>query len=329
MRDIKRFSIGYRTIKTAIGAGISIWIASFFQLQFFSSAGILTILCIQDTKKKSIHAVYTRFVASIIAILYSVFFFEIFGYHPITFGCVLLLFIPTIVSFKVSAGFISSVVIMLHIYSTGNFTVELFLNELYLMMIGYGTGLAVNMYMGDSSKKLNEYLEKIEDLYRLIFSEFVKYLRNEDTSWDGKEILEANELILKAKLLATRDLENHLIYKHDDYYYYFIMREKQLEIIERMLPKITTIPVMVQQAQLVADFLEDLSEHVHSGNTAEIFREKLKQLKSEFEKMPLPENHEKFLAMAALYQLIEEMDEYLIIKQSFKGIKKSKKNDNS
>lgn len=322
--DIKKFTIGYRTIKSAIGACISIWIASLFQLQFFSSAGILTILCIQETKKKSIHAVYTRFVASIVGMIFSIISFELIGYHPITLGCMLLLFIPTLVSLKVTAGFISSVVIILHIYSTGNFSVNLVLNEFYLMVIGFGTGLAVNMYMKDSTKQLNQYLEKIEDLYRSIFSEFVKYLRNGDTNWDGREIIEAHELILEAKSVALKDVENHLLYKNNDYYYYFNMREKQLEIIERLVPKITTIPVMVQQAKLVADFLEQLSKHVHSGNTAEKFREKLNIVKNEFTKMPLPENHEKFIAMASLYQLIEEMDQYLIIKQSFKGIDKKR-----
>ncbi|MER1990755.1 MAG: aromatic acid exporter family protein, partial [Solibacillus isronensis] len=66
---------------------------------------------------------------------------------------------------------------------------------------------------------------------------------------------------------------------------------------------------------------EDLSEHVHSGNTASRFLEKLDKVKEEFAKMPLPNDHETFLAMAALYQFIEEMDEYLVIKQSFKGMK--------
>ena len=67
--------------------------------------------------------------------------------------------------------------------------------------------------------------------------------------------------------------------------------------------------------------MEELSENVHSGNTASHFREKLVEVKEEFAKMPLPNDHQTFLAMAALYQFIEEMDAYLEIKQSFKGMK--------
>ena len=55
---MRKFSIGYRTLKTAIGAAIAIAVAQFFDLQFYTAAGILTILSVQPTKKKSLHAVY-------------------------------------------------------------------------------------------------------------------------------------------------------------------------------------------------------------------------------------------------------------------------------
>lgn len=318
---MKKFSIGYRTLKTALGASIAIAVAQYFDLQFFSAAGILTILCVQPTKKKSVHAVYTRVVASFVGIILAYLFFEIFGYQPVVLGLMLLLFIPTLVSFKVSAGFVSSAVIIMHIYSVADFTLELLYNELALMAIGYSVGLLVNMYMPDIQPELNYYRQKIEALYKKIFSEIAKYLKEGDTLWDGKELVEAVEVLNKAKALAFHDVENHLTRKANLFYLYFDMREKQLEIIERVLPKITALPVIVQQAELISVFMEDLSENIHSGNTASHYREKLKEVKVEFAKMPLPDDHRTFLAMAALYQFIEEMDAYLAIKQSFKGMK--------
>lgn len=317
---MKKFSIGYRTLKTAVGASIAIAIAQYFDLQFFSAAGILTILCIQPTKKKSIHAVYTRVVASSVAIILAYLFFEIFGYRPVVLGLMLLLFIPTIVSLKVSAGFVSSAVIIMHLYSIADFTLAILYNELALMAIGYSVGLLVNMYMPDIQPELNYYRLKIEDLYKKIFFEIAKYLKEGDTLWDGKELVEALQVLNKAKALAFQDVENHLTRKENLYYLYFDMREKQLEIIERVLPKITALPVIVQQAELVSVFMEELSRNIHSGNTASFYRGKLEEVKVEFAKMPLPEDHPTFIAMAALYQFMEEMDAYLAIKQSFKGM---------
>lgn len=318
--DMKKFRIGYRTIKTAVGTGISIALAQMLDLHSYASAGILTILCIQTTKKKSVHAVYTRLVSSLVGMLYSYIAFELFGYNPLVFALMMLLFIPTLVMLNVTAGFVSSAVIMMHIYDAANFTLALLGNELTLMAVGFGTGLAVNMYMEDIQKDLDLYRVQVEGLYRTIFSEIAKYLRNGDLTWDGQQLITAADVLNKAKSLAFHDVENHLMRKNNLYYTYFDMREQQLEIIERVLPKITALPVMVQQAALVADFMQELAENVHSGNTAQKFRDKLDVVKKQFAELPLPENHDKFLAMAALYQFIEEMDQYLVIKQSFVGL---------
>ncbi|MFJ7732217.1 aromatic acid exporter family protein [Lysinibacillus sp. NPDC097231] len=321
---MKKFSIGYRTLKTAIGTAIAIAIAQYFELASYASAGILTILCVQPTKKKSLRAVYTRFVASIIGMFYAFLSFQLFSYHPLTLAGMLLIFIPTIVSLKVADGFVSSAVIIMHIYAAKSFSMELVYNEFALMAIGYGTGIAINMYMPDIKKELNYYRVKIEELYSRIFLEIANYLREGDTLWDGQEIIEAITALNNAKSLAFKDVENHFTRRKNDYYLYFDMREQQLEIIDRVLPKITALPVIVQEAVIVADFLQDLGEHVHSGNTASHFREKLEHVKRDFAQLPLPKNHEQFLAQAALYQFIEEMDRYLEIKQSFKGLKVKK-----
>lgn len=317
---MKKFSIGYRTLKSAIGAAISIAVAQLIGLQFFASAGMLTILSIQPTKKKSLHAVYTRVVASLVGLLLAFIFFKIFGYNAIALAAMLTLFIPITVSLKVSEGVISSIVIILHVFASRNFTLDLLKNELTLMAIGYTVGLLVNMYMPDIEGKLVQYRKEVERLYMEIFAEIANYLRNEDSLWDGHQLIEAEKLLNKAKALAFQDVENHLTRKTNLNYVYFDMRERQLEIIERVLPKITTLPVIVQQAEIVAVFMEELSKRVHSGNTAIVYREKLQDVKEQFAQMPLPTDHTTFIAMASLYQFIEEMDAYLAIKQSFKGI---------
>ncbi len=50
------FKIGYRTLKTALGTALAIYLAQLLHLQNFASAGIITILCIQITQKRSLQA---------------------------------------------------------------------------------------------------------------------------------------------------------------------------------------------------------------------------------------------------------------------------------
>ncbi|MFC0269865.1 aromatic acid exporter family protein [Metabacillus herbersteinensis] len=315
------FKIGYRTVKTALGAAIAIMLAQFFQLENFASAGILTILCIQVTKKKSLQTSWSRFLACSIAIVFSYIFFEGITYHPIVIGLVLLFFIPTTVMVKTTEGIVTSSVIILHLYTSEHITWSLVLNELALVATGIGVALVMNLYMPSVDKKLKEYQCKIEENFAAIFQEIESYLLSSGSNWDGKEITKTADLLSEAKTLAFRDVENHFLRHENSYYHYFKMREKQFEIIERVLPIVTSVEITIEQSQMIAEFVHDLSQGIHPGNTAHKFLVKLLEMKKEFQEMDLPQTREEFEARAALLHFVKEMEQYLIIKSQFKGIK--------
>jgi uncharacterized membrane protein YgaE (UPF0421/DUF939 family) len=312
------FRIGYRTIKTAIGTAVSISVAQYLGLNNFVSAGIITLLCIQVTKKKSLQVAWARFIACLLAIAFSFLFFEGIGYHPVSISLLLFFFIPTTVMLKVTEGIATSSVIFLHFYAAKQFTISFVLNELSLIVIGIGVALLMNMYMPSVEKQLKEYQQQIEDLFRIIFKEIVKYLRTNESDWDGKELMVAADLLQKAKQLALRNVENRILRTEDYYYRYFQMREKQFEIIERLLPLVTSITYTVEQRNMVADFIDELSDAIHSGNTANKFIKQLREMKKHFETMELPKTREEFEERAALLHFVKEMEQYLIIKSQFK-----------
>ncbi|MFT4415667.1 aromatic acid exporter family protein [Fredinandcohnia humi] len=314
------FKIGYRTLKTALGTTISISLAKLFELDSFASAGILTILCIKVTRKKSLQSSWERFVACVIGILFSSIFFEGIGYHPISIGILLIFFIPTLVAVRAKDGIVTSTVIILHIFSAGNVTIALIINELGLIIIGIGVALLANLYMPSVDKQLKAYQQEIEEKFGNILTEMVHYLRTGESIWEGKEITDLAELLKKAKSIALRDVENNILRDDNQYYTYFNMREKQFEILQRMLPIITSITHSVDQGKMVANFLEEVSQSIHPGNTARKFLHKLEEMRKEFREMPLPKTREEFETRAALFQFIKEMEEYLIIKSLFKGI---------
>ncbi|MFC7370472.1 aromatic acid exporter family protein [Fictibacillus iocasae] len=312
------FKIGYRTLKTALGAAAAIWIAQMLELEFYSSAGILTILCIKITKKRSLISSWERILACLIGIVIASVIFSIIGYHPAALALLFLLFIPVAVSFKAKEGIITSSVIILHLYSVKKLSWDIISNELALIAIGVGTALAANLYMPSMERELKKLQQEIEVKFKLIFHEFYLYLHLDSHDWDGKEITECAALIKKAKSLAFRDVENHFARYENEYYHYFKMREKQFEIIEQMLPIISSIDKSYIQGEKLGLFCESLSEGVHPGNTAVLFLNRLQQMRHEFREMPLPKTREEFETRSKLFFLLNEVEQYLEIKKTFK-----------
>lgn len=319
------FKIGYRTIKTAVGTAAAIMLAQLIGLESFASAGIITILCIQATKKKSLRASGSRFAACMLAMLFSAFFFTVFGFYPLTIGLILLLFIPSTVALGINEGIVTSSVIILHIFTANEITASLLVNESLLVCVGVGVALIVNWYMPSLENSLYTYQEQIEHHFSVILKEAAAYLEDGESKWDGREITETERLLREAKSLAFRVVENHLSRDEDVFYRYFKMREKQFEIVERILPLVTNLPTMVKQGGMLAEFIHDLSENVHPQNTAIVYLEKLKEMEDVFKEMELPVTREEFESRASLLQLMKEMEAYLQIKRSFRGLPVRKK----
>ncbi len=310
--------IGYRTIKTAIATPIAISIAQLFGVSNVVSAGILTILCIQSSRKKSVESAVQRFFACILAIIFSVIFFEIFGYTPYVLGVLLAVFIPTAVFLKVEKGIMTSTVITLNLYAFDSIKLDFIYDQLLLIIIGIGIGLLVNLYMPSLDKELKVLQQELEDNFQVILKEIALYIREENMDWDGKEITKVSEILEKADDLVERDRENHMLRDEHSFYNYFHMRKKQFDLLKQMLPLVTRLPEKDIISEEIAIYFEKLSEAVHPGNTAIVFLYELQKLQEKFKEEELPETHEEFETRASLHQLLHEIEEYLKLKYKYK-----------
>ncbi|TSB46681.1 aromatic acid exporter family protein [Alkalicoccobacillus porphyridii] len=311
-----RLRIGYRTIKTAIGVLLATSIAHALGLDSFGSAAVITILCISVTRRNSLRVSWHRFAACMLGMVISMTMFELIGYHPLVLGLFMLLFIPVLVSLKLSLGIVTSSVIVLHVYTRADASMDLFINETLLVVIGIGTALLMNLYMPSSERQLREYKRKIEKNFSRILHEFSTYIRQGDSDWTGAEISETVQLLNQSKSVAIREMDNQILKDDDQYYHYFHMREKQFEILERLMPFITTIHGSVSQSNDIADFLEDLSKAVSPTNHVPYFLGRLEEMRDQFKEMELPTTRDEFEVRSALVYMMHELQQYLLIKNT-------------
>ncbi|MBP2078252.1 aromatic acid exporter family protein [Oceanobacillus polygoni] len=323
--------IGYRTIKTAIGTPLAISIAQLLGLTNFVSAGILTILCIQPSRKRSFNSAWHRFLACMIAAVLAYIFFEWIGYHPLVLGFMLVVFIPITVFLKITPGITTSAVVILNLYSASSITLASLFDQFLLIIVGIGVGLLLNLYMPSLDKPLKEKQSKLEHNFTIILYEYSQYIRYKHTTWKGNELAESEDILLEASMLVERDRENHLLRNKHPYRDYFRMRTRQFELLKKMLPLVSRLPDADAIGEKIADFFEGLSKNVHPGNTAIIYLDQLRELRLEINEEDLPKTREEFEARANLFQLLHEIEDYLIIKMKFKesDVKRFKRNKTS
>lgn len=319
--------LGFRTIKTALGAGLAIWIASLLHLEFATFAAIIVIMCIEKTKKKTLLTMKKKFFACLLSLILGAVFFEVLGYHPIAFSLFILIFVPILVKMRIQDGFVTSMVVLLHIYTIKEVSLGIFLNEFYIIIIGMGIALLVNSIMPNFKQAIETNKQNIERKFSIILYEFSAYLKDSKRLWDGKEIVEAEDLINRGKNIVIQDVENHLSRNKNKDYYYLEMREDQLELLKHMITIVAIVAsseLHVKQKGMFAEFLEYLSQNVHSGDTTDIMLNQLEELKVSIRETELPKTREEFEIRANLFYLIFEIENFLRIKQKLFAKRRSR-----
>lgn len=311
-----RFSIGQRTIKTAIGSGISLIIAEALDLQNYSTAAVVTLLSIQNTKRKSFSVAIQRFIASVIAMLFGWLMFEQLSYQPLTVVIYFLLTIPLLVAFKLQEGIIPSSVIVLQIYVSSDKSIGFLLNQVAILAIGIAIALIMNTYMPSIEKKMVEAQKKIEQNLKVILIGISLKMKGKDNEIDL--INETKILLENAKLLAYRQVENSFIKTNTYYINYFEMRERQFELItNQIIPLLKQVDLNYQQAKIVAELFEDSGVYLKEKASGVELLGELNHMMQEVKQMPLPQSRGEFETRANLMMIVYELEKVITLKMEF------------
>ncbi|MBV1821682.1 aromatic acid exporter family protein, partial [Bacteroidales bacterium MSK.15.36] len=312
-------NIGYRTLKTAIGSALAIIIAKWFGLQYATAAGIITILSVGKTRKKSIKIMLKRIISTLLALLISLVLFNIFGFKEIVFGVFLLIFIPLAVKFNVEEGIVVSSVLVTHLLTEKSTSLFWIINEIALMLVGVIVALIVNLYMPNTEDKIKEYQMYIEEHMKEILLKMSFTMKDGKKCFVNNVLLEELENVLdKGRKLTYINLNNNIVQEDKYYVRYMNMRKNQVESIKYMLNHFKEDFSRYEQALIMANFIEKVANSIYENNTAENLLEDLDKLREDFRKMELPKTREEFEIRASLFQFLNDMEQFLRIKNDFK-----------
>ncbi|MGB8453921.1 MAG: aromatic acid exporter family protein [Anaerocolumna sp.] len=319
-----------KILKIAIGSSAAILFAGLLGLQYSASAGIITLLSIQDTKKETLIIAGKRLLAFLMAIVTAYFLFSSFGYHTITFGVFLLVFITESYLFRLPEGIAMCSVLVTHFLIEKNMGSVLIRNEIMIMITGTFVGILLNLYMPGNTEAVKADMRLIEEDMKIILgkiSEGILSKREQiktDKNYDCKSICKPDKELtdldnhLKGALSRAYDNMNNTLLSDTRYYIqYFMMRKNQFSIlihINEQLGLLTSIP---KQAVPIALFLNNIGKQFHEYNNAEKLLEELDRIKSGFREEPNPLTREEFENRAVLYLVLYDLETFLKIKRNF------------
>lgn len=302
--------IGYRTVKTAIGTGLSVWIARQLDLEFYTMAGIITMLGIQPTLKRSVAVSAARFVLGLIAVLISTLLFEWFGYHVLTLTLFLLLFIPLTVRLGLLEGLVMSSVLVMHVLTYEELTWSLFINEMVLILVGVSVALVFNLFMPDMGRRLEELRKQLNEEMRLVLLEIATGIRTGGKT-GMKRVPHVEEQLRKVEEVTSFQVENQVWKRTKDDDPYLDVRKQQLYGLRRMKNILDSVRGKDPLGEQMAEWVENVAKNpAGSGHSVDRLEE-LALMYEGVHQEDLPRTWEEFETRSALYHLLRELSHHV------------------
>ena len=306
---IKIGKIIFQAAKIAVGSCGAISIAMALNLEYATTAGIITLLSIVPTKWDTLKLSMYRVITFLLSVIVAWTFFQHMNSEWLAYG----LFIFLLVVFSEWTGLKATIsvnaVTGTHFLMTHDFSLEFILNEFLLVLIGIGFAAVLNLfhYNNAQQRSLVEDMRYVERKLQQIMEELEKYLRN--IPMDEK---------LEYHVEAAYEYQNNTFQSHPGYYIdYFEMRTKQCNVLHNLHYEMKKIRYIPKEADIVADYISYLRPFVTEKNDPTPQIEKLHELFDEIHYYELPKTTDDFESRAKLYHILMDLEEFLIFNRRF------------
>ncbi len=307
-----------KIIKIAVGSVAAILLADALGLNYSASAGIITLLTIQDTAKETISISVKRIGAFLLAAILAYAVFHLFGYQVLSYGIFLFLFIACCRPLGLGNAVSTNAVLVTHYLAKKDMSLPIIGNEAMLLCIGAGIGTLLNLYMPGKVKEIRAMQRTLEaDLRSVLFrmSEYIKRVDKSDYTGECFEKLFSDVSTGKKQAFAYM---NNTFFQESEYFIdYMNMREQQCSVLQEIYKKIVNIRKIPPQAEQISVFIHEIGTSFGEYNNARTLLEELSELLSQMKDSPLPVTREEFEERAILYLILMDLERFLKLKKNF------------
>ncbi|MBD5521888.1 MAG: hypothetical protein HDR03_11845 [Lachnospiraceae bacterium] len=307
-----------KIIKIAAGSVAAILLADALGLNYSTSAGIVTLLTIQDTTKETIAISIKRIVAFLLAAVLAYVVFHLVGYRVLSYGIFLFLFIACCRPLGLSNAVSTNAVLVTHYLAKKDMSLPTIGNEAMLLCIGAGIGTLLNLYMPGKIKEIRTMQRTLEEDLRNVLFRMSEYIKKEDKSdYTGECFEKLSSDVSTGKKQAFAYMNNTFFQESEYYIAYMNMREQQCSVLQEIYKKIVSIRKIPPQAEQISVFIHEISVSFGEYNNARALLEALSELLSQMKDSPLPVTREEFEERAILYSILMDLERFLKLKKNF------------
>ena len=291
MKWIKGFHI-LKAFKIALAAVLSILTANLLGLDYAITAGIITVLSIQNTKRETLQTARDRGLAFLCAFL-----------------CL-------------SAGWGQAIamdsVLISHFLTEQRFDSAMVVNELLVFAVGTLYGILINLHLRKKEVEFDRLSKLVDDEIKGIIHRMAENIRQEDkTNYHSDCFVRLEDKIHLAKECALRNWNNTLWSQSAYELDYIRMRENQSRVLKNIYDSIVRITMLPAQTMQVAAFFEEIEAQYHRDNNVEELLRLLEKMLSDMKRETLPQSREEFEARALLFYTLMQLEEFLTLKNKF------------
>ena len=323
MSEKLKFKLGkilLLSAKIGIGASVAIYIAELLNLQYATSAGIITLLTLITTRWETFRLSFQRLLTYAVSVGICWIIFSIIPSMWIEYGVFLFLVVLMTEWLGWRSTLSVNAVIGTHFLTTQDFSVGFMVNELLLVVIGITIAIILNLFHINSTHEngIIKSMRHVEHQMKKILEEVAGYLMQQSTgdhAWDDVVKLEKE---LEEYVELASEYHHNTFQTHQDYYVaYFEMRMKQCGALHNLHSEMRRMRQMPKQAHIVADYIMNISQYVTEMNDPKKQIEELENTLEHLRNEPLPETHEEFENRAELYHVLMDLEEFLLYKKRF------------
>ena len=306
-----------KIFKMGIGAFLAIYLAEKFNLLYATSAGIITILTLLDTKKETVLIAFKRIIAFILATLIAYILFNFISYTAFSFGVFLIFFAGICLKFNMPQAIPMNSVLISHYLLNKSMPFDIIANESFLLIIGVGIGILFNLYIPSNVHEIRKKQHEIEEGLKIVLFAIANNLRKRDEFAGLKELEELNNYIDKGINKAYTNMNNTFFQESRYFIEYMEMRKRQYFVLLEILEKIEKLSIKTIQSEMIADFVVTIANTLSESQNTRGLIKMQEDLLLEFKKSELPKTREEFENRAILYVLIINLNIFLNIKKNF------------